>query len=464
MNTIPPRLSSTFLATLSGLAISLFAAVTDAQVAIKAKTIHTMAGSSITDGVIVITDGKIAAIGPAVSTTIPQGHEILEAAVATPGLIDPRGTAGLTGIYNGPHDSDQLERSAPMQPELRALDAYNPQEELITYLRELGITTLHTGHAPGRLISGQTMIVKTIGNTVEEAVLKSPAMISATLGPDSTNGAGSPGTRGKQIAMLREELLRARDFLDKRTKATPAAATKPAESKPAGTKPAQATPAEAPAVTPAPAAVAPATTGTATNTPQTPPPPPQSPDRNLRMETLADVLEGKLPLLVHADRAQDIENALRLREEFGFTLILESAAESYLLIDQIKNAHVDVIVHPLMQRAVGDAENQNFETPAKLHQAGIRIGIGSGYEGYVPKTRVVLFEAAIAAANGLDARHALASITIDAARILGIDSRVGSLAVGKDGDIALFDGDPFEFSTHCVGVVIEGRVVSRAVR
>jgi imidazolonepropionase-like amidohydrolase len=450
MNTTTPRITSTSLAMLGGLAISLLTAISSAQVAIKARTIHTMAGASITDGVIVITDGKIAAIGPAASTMIPQGHEVLEAAVATPGLIDPRGTAGLTGIYNGPHDSDQLERSAPLQPELRALDAYNPQEELITYLRELGITTLHTGHAPGRLISGQTMIVKTIGNTVEEAVVKSPAMISATLGPDSTDGAGSPGTRGKQIAMLREELLRARDFLDKRTKAAQA--------------PAQ--PAAKPADAPAPAAV-PANTSSSTGTDaSTTPPasPPPSPDRNLRMETLADVLEGKLPLLVHADRAQDIENALRLREEFGFKLILESAAESYMLIDQIKNAHVDVIVHPLMQRAVGDAENQSFETPAKLHQAGIRIGIGSGYEGYVPKTRVVLFEAAIAAANGLDPRHALASITIDAARILGIDNQVGSLSVGKDGDIALFDGDPFEFSTHCVGVVIEGRIVSRAIR
>lgn len=440
---------------LGGLAISLLAALSSAQVAIKARTIHTMAGASITDGVIVITDGKIAAIGPLASTTIPQGHEVLEAAVATPGLIDPRGTAGLTGIYNGPHDSDQLERSAPVQPELRALDAYNPQEELITYLRELGITTLHTGHAPGRLISGQTMIVKTIGNTVEEAVVKSPAMISATLGPDSTDGAGSPGTRGKQIAMFREELLRARDFLDKRTKAAQPAAQ--------AASPAEAKPTDAPALAPAPAS-----TSTSTDASKTPPAasptPPSSPDRNLRMETLADVLEGKLPLLVHADRAQDIENALRLREEFGFRLILESAAESYLLIDQIKNAHVDVIVHPLMQRAVGDAENQSFETPAKLHQAGIRIGIGSGYEGYVPKTRVVLFEAAIAAANGLDPRHALASITIDAARILGIDDKVGSLAVGKDGDIALFDGDPFEFSTHCVGVVIEGRIVSRAIR
>ncbi|HLO40720.1 MAG TPA: hypothetical protein VK176_06835, partial [Phycisphaerales bacterium] len=227
-------LSRTFvhsLASLVSAAIALSAASADAQVAIKAKTIHTMAGAAINDGVIIITDGKIAAIGPAASTAIPAGYDVLEAQVATPGLVDARGTAGLTGIFNSPQDSDQIERSAPMQPELRALDAYNPQEELISYLREYGITTLHTGHAPGRLISGQTMVVKTIGNTVEEAVIKSPAMISATLGPGSL--AASPGTRGKQVAMLREELLRARDFLDKRRKAQPAApAASPAPAAP----------------------------------------------------------------------------------------------------------------------------------------------------------------------------------------------------------------------------------------
>ena len=96
-------------------------------------------------------------------------------------------------------------------------------------------------------------------------------------------------------------------------------------------------------------------------------------------------------------------------------------------------------------------------------QAGVLFAIQSGYESYVPKTRVVLFEAAVAAANGLTFDQALASITINAAKILGVDSRVGSLEVGKDGDVALYDGDPFEYTTHCVGAVIEGKVVSEMV-
>ena len=122
------------------------------------------------------------------------------------------------------------------------------------------------------------------------------------------------------------------------------------------------------------------------------------------------------------------------------------------------------IVHPLLARAFGELKNASFETPAKLRAAGIPVALQSGYESYVPKTRVVLFEAAIAAANGLAFEEALGAITIDAARMLGVADRVGSLAVGKDGDIALYDGDPFEYTTHCVGVVIGGEVVSEERR
>jgi imidazolonepropionase-like amidohydrolase len=123
-----------------------------------------------------------------------------------------------------------------------------------------------------------------------------------------------------------------------------------------------------------------------------------------------------------------------------------------------------VIIHPTMYRAAGEMENLSMETASKLRQAGIPVALQSGYETYVPKSRVVLFEAGLAAANGLSMRDALATITIDAARILGIDRRVGSLEVGKDGDVAMFDGDPFEYTTHCTGTIINGRVVSETIR
>jgi imidazolonepropionase-like amidohydrolase len=130
-----------------------------------------------------------------------------------------------------------------------------------------------------------------------------------------------------------------------------------------------------------------------------------------------------------------------------------------LAIDDIKAAGVPVILHPSMARAVEDKENLSFETASKLVAAGIPVALQSGFEAYVPKTRVVLFEAALTAANGLTPEQALATITIDAARILGIADRVGSLEIGKDGDLALYDGDPLEYTTHCVGTVIGGKVV-----
>ena len=112
-----------------------------------------------------------------------------------------------------------------------------------------------------------------------------------------------------------------------------------------------------------------------------------------------------------------------------------------------------------MYRAVGDADGLSYETAKVLAEAGVEFAIQSGYEGYVPKVRVVLFEAGAAAGyGGLGFERALRAVTIDAARILGIDGRVGSLAVGKDGDVAMYDGDPFEYTTHCVGTVIEGEV------
>jgi len=133
-------------------------------------------------------------------------------------------------------------------------------------------------------------------------------------------------------------------------------------------------------------------------------------------------------------------------------------------VDRIRSAGVPVFIHPTMTRPSGDFENASFTTAARLREAGIPVAIQAGYESYVPKTRVVLFEAAIAAANGMTREQALAAITIEPARILGVADRVGSLTVGKHGDVALYNGDPFEYTTHCVGVVINGKIVSEISR
>ncbi len=409
--------------------VSSMALPAAAQVAVRGKIVYTMTGQPIHDGIVVVKEGKIVALGQAADVKVPDGFRTLEAAVVTPGLIDAHATVGFSGILNQPNDQDQLEHSAPIQPELRAVDAYNAHDDLIEWIRGFGITTIHTGHAPGELISGQTLIVKTTGNSVHEAVVKEAHAVAATLANDAKKAEGkSPGTRGKMMAMLRAELIKAREYKSKQDKAAKPPEPAPTDAAKDAKKPGEASP------------------------------------RDLRMETLAQVLDGKLVLLITADKLQDIQSALRLAKEFDIKICLDSGAEAYLAIDDIKRAGVPVILHPSMARAVEDKENLSFETAAKLVKVGIPVALQSGYEAYVPKTRVVLFEAALTAANGLTPEQALATITIDAAKVLGIADRVGSLEIGKDGDIALYDGDPLEYTTHCIGTVIGGKVVSEVVR
>jgi len=390
------------------LAGSLLSAPATAQVAVHGETVYRMAGAPLEDAVVLVKDGRIEKVGR--SLAIPAGYRELRARVVTPGLIDAHTVVGLAGYLNQPHDQDQLEPAAPIQPELRAIDAYNPGERLVAWVRGFGVTTIHTGHGPGALISGQTMIAKTRGKDVDAAVIVPTAMVAATLGKggQASEEGKSPGTRAKAIALLRAELIKAQEYAKK------------SETAEKG----------------------------------------KEPERSLRLETLGAVLRREVPLLVTVHRANDILTALRVAEEFKIRVVLDGAAEAYLVKDQIKKAGVPVIVHPTMARDFGETENLGKETAAALRRAGIPIALQSGFESYVPKTRVVLFEAAAAAAYGLTFDEALAAITIDAARLLGIDKRVGSIEPGKDGDLALYDGDPFAWTSHCVATVIQGEVVS----
>jgi imidazolonepropionase-like amidohydrolase len=411
------------------LSISLVAsgfanAQTTQPLAVRAETLHTMTGPPIRNAVVLLRDGKIEAVGTETDVRIPDGIKTVRAAVVTPGLIDSHTIIGLQGYLNEPREQDQLEKSAPIQPELRAMDAFNGREKLLEWVRGFGVTTIHTGPEPGELVPGQTMVIKTRGPNVDDGLLKPTAMLSVTLGEAAIaeERGKAPGTRAKELAMLRAELVKAQEYDRKRA----AAATRPADD--ASREDADGKE--------------------------------RSPSRDLRQEVFVRVLRKELPVLVTAHRARDILSALKLAKEFDLKIVLDGASEAYLLMDQIKAAGVPVVVHPAMFRSNGEAENLSMETAGKLKAAGIPIALQSGYEGYVPKTRVVLFEAAIALKNGLKFDDALAALTIDAAKILGVSEHVGSIEVGKDADIACFDGDPFEYTTHCTATVIDGIVVS----
>lgn len=367
---------------------------------IQAETLFTMVGPPIKDGFILIRGNKIAGVGAA--NQMPKDLPITKVKVATPGFIDAHSVVGLTGVLNIPHDQDQLEKSSPMQPELRALDAYHPKDRLVEWVRSLGVTTLHTGHGPGALISGQTMVIKTHGRSVDQDVVKPLAMVAVTLADSGRSRTGkAPGTRAKSVAMLREKLLEARAYGAKKKRDADAAT-------------------------------------------------------DLGLETMLKVLSGDVPLLITAHRAHDLASALRVAEEFGILIVLDGAAEAYLMLPRIKKADVWVLPHPAMARTRGDLENGTMELAKLLFDAKVPFAMQSGFESYVPKTRVVLWETGISVMHGLGREDALRALTVNPAKMLGIDDRVGILRVGMDADIALFDGDPFEYTTHCLGTFIDG--------
>jgi len=382
-----------------------FGFVAKAQIAIKAEIIYTVSGAPIRNGVVLVKNGKIESVGTGI--TIPPGYKIYETKVLTPGLVDARSVVGLSGALNIPTDQDQLEKSGPIQPELRAIDAYNPEETLVKVIRDYGVTTIHTGHGVGALVSGQTMIAKTKTGSVETVTLQPFSMLAMTIGPSVSGNFTSPGTKAKQIAMIRTELLKAQAYLKKQS-------DKDSSKRPAA---------------------------------------------DLKLDALVKLLKGEIRALITANSSVDIMSAIRLAKEFNFKLVLNGAAEAYRLIPEIKNANAEIILHATMARNGGDMVNMTMESAAILTKAGIAVSIETGYEGYVPKTRILLFEAAEAMAFGLTFDEALRTVTLNPARLLGIANRVGSIETGKDADLVLFNGDPFEYLNKVCGVMIDGVMV-----
>ncbi len=365
--------------------------------------IHTAARGTIEDGFIAVVNGKITAVGARGDAQIPSDSQQISAREVTPGLIDAHSCVGLTGSLNIPADQDQDEASDPNQADLRAVDGFNPDEPLLEYLRQNGVTVVHA--MPGRVnvIAGQTGVFRTYGRTAPQMALKFPAGLLVNLGetPKSTYPGKGPLTRMAVANLMRTAFSQAREGGD--------------DKKP----------------------------------------------RNLKVEALKPFSRGELPVYISAHRADDILTGLRLADEFKLKPVLDLATEAYLIVDRVAEAKVPVVIHPTMQRAGSSMETLNSQVAnaAALADRGVTVTIGTGYEGYVPKTRVLRFEAAMAAVNGLGQERALRAITLDAAKLLGIADRFGSIEVGKVADLVLYDGDPFEHATHVTHTLIDGKVV-----
>jgi imidazolonepropionase-like amidohydrolase len=388
-----------------------------ATVVVLAGRLFRVAGPPIEDAAVLVRDGRIAAAGPRGSIEIPRGAAVVSAVSVTPGLIDAHSIVPLSGEYNIAADQDADERSDPDQSDLRVLDAFNPMEPLMRFLLEQGVTVVHA--CPGRdnAIAGMTGVFRTHGAQAEAMVVRFPHSMLFNLGepPKETYKGQRPGTRMGTAALVRKALTDAANYRRKRENVKP------------GDPP---------------------------------------PDVNVKLEALRSVLDGKVSALFCAQQADDLMTALRLIDEFHLQGRLALAAEGYLVADRVAAAKVPVIVHPTMQRPSSmETINSYLGNAAALADAKIPIAIGSGIEGYVPKTRVVRMEAAMAMVYGLGRERALSSVTLDAARVLGIDADYGSIEKGKMGDLVLYDGDPFEHTTHVTAVFSGGRLVyDRATR
>jgi imidazolonepropionase-like amidohydrolase len=381
--------------------------------AVLAGRLHTVANGVITDGIVLVKDGKIEYVGKTsdLPMKLPSDLPMVSAAVVTPGLIDAHSVVGLSGSINVPADQDQDELSDPNQADLRVLDGFNPSEPLLEFLRQNGVTVVHA--VPGRMnvIAGQTGVFRTAGRGAEAMALGFPAGILVNLGetPKASYPNKLPTTRMGTAALVRNAFTQAQAHARK------VAAAKGDDKKPAP---------------------------------------------NAKLEALGLALERKVPVIFSAHRADDLSTALRLAKEFDLKARLDLATEGYLMADAIAEAHVPVVVHPTMQRP-GSPETlqSHLCNAAVLAGKKVPLAIGTGFEGYVPKSRSLRHEAAIAMAHGLGHDRALAAVTLDAAKLLGIDDRFGSLEVGKVADLVLYDGDCFEHTTHVTHTILGGRLV-----
>ena len=377
--------------------------------AIRAGHVHTASGPSIANGVVVVENGQITAVGRFADVKMPAGAATITVRHVTPGLIDSMGVAGLSGAWNIPADQDQDEPSNPDQADLRVLDGFNPNEPLLEFLRSNGITVTHT--TPGRVnvIAGTTGVFRAGGTTAESAALNKSFAILVNLGeaPKTAFKEKGPATRMATAGLVRRAFAEAQGYAAKR-KADP-----------------------------------------------------EKTPRNPKAEALLPALEGKMPVVFSAHRADDIRTALRIADEFKLRPVIGLGTEAYLLADELAKRKVPVIVHPTMQRPGGSMETINtlLANAAVLKAKGVPVVLGSAFEGYVPKLRNLRAEAAMAAANGLGPDGALRAITIDAAKFLGLDKEYGSIEPGKVADLVLYDGDPFEHATHVTHTFQAGKLV-----
>lgn len=380
---------------------------------IKNAQIQTMEGQDYDNGYIIVDGCHIHSLGAMTDLSVSDDTfaEVYDAegAMALPGFVDAHCHVGMWAEGDGIEGSDGNEMTGTLQPQLRAIDSINPADPAFAEALAAGVTTAVTGPGSGNVVGGQFAAIKTYGRWVDEMVILAPAAMKAALGENPKKAyrtqQKAPITRMATAAILREALYNAREYVRQWDEYEKNATDRP------------------------------------------------KPD--FRMDALADVIRGKIPLKVHAHRADDICTAIRIGEEFGISVALEHCTEGHLIIPLLVEKKLPITIGPTFgSRSKPEIKNKTFAIYKTLEEAGIPFAIMTDHPE-IPLNQLYLC-AALACQSGISPRTALAAITINAAKNAGIDKRVGSLKPGKDADIVILAGTLFSLDAKIKAVFLNG--------
>jgi len=394
-----------FCAGIAVLTLLLAAAVQAAPVAFVGARVIPVSGPEVADGVLVIDDGEIVAVGSRDEVRIPRDADIVELTsdhVLMPGIVDTHSHIGeIAGA----------DRSGPIQPGVRVVDSLNVRSSGFKRALSGGITTVNVMPGSGHLISGQTIYLKLReANTIDDLLIldgngQPAGGLKMANGTNSMRDAPFPGTRSKSAALVRQHYIRAQEYRDRMARAD-------ANDKP-------------------------------------------GPDRDLDMETLVEVLDGTRIVHFHSHRHDDLMTAIRLRDEFGFRMVLHHTSEAWRVADEIAAANVPVSLI-LVDSPGGKLEALNLldQSAPALEQAGAQVAFHT--DDWITDSRYFLRMAAFGIRAGMSRQAALAALTIEGARMLDMGDRVGSLEPGKDADFVILSGDPFSIYSRIEQTWVEG--------
>ncbi len=382
------------------------------MILIKNGRIYTMAGDVIENGSILIKDGKIAEVGKDIIA--PLDAEVIDAEgrMVTPGFIDAHCHLGMWEEGIGFEGDDGNEATDPVTPQLRAIDSINPMDISFEEAYQGGVTTAITGPGSANVVGGTFVAIKTYGHRVDDMIIKDPVAMKIAFGENPKrvydSQKKSPTTRMATAAILRETLFKAKTYMEKKESAEDAS---------------------------------------------------KMPDYDIKMEALIPVLKKEIPLKAHAHRADDIFTAIRIAKEFDVDITLDHCTEGHLIVEDLAKEGKPAIVGPTFgNRSKFELKNKSFDTPKALIDAGLKVAIITDAP-VIPLQHLPLC-AGLAHNAGLDEMEALKTITINPAEIVGLQDRIGSIEVGKDADIVIFDGNPIkDIDCKTYATIIDGKVV-----